>query len=80
MVWAPKNELSCLLLVYRITTFELPVATYASISIGIEVVLGIISAMAMSAMGTFTAMSSQVLHLMGAATGFAVGTAMVKWK
>ncbi len=80
LVWAPKNELSCLLLYFRVATFELPVATYASISIGIEVVLGIISVMAMSAMGTFTAMTSQVLHLMGAATGFAIGTAMVKWK
>jgi hypothetical protein len=44
------------------------------------VLLGIISVMAMSAMGTFTAMTSQVLHLMGAATGFAIGAAMVKWK
>src|SRR5438874_7304090 len=34
----------------------------------------------MSAMGTFVAMTSQILHLMGAATGFAIGAAMVKWK
>src|SRR6478752_6708782 len=32
MVWAPKNELSCVLLLgLRPTTFELPIATYASI-------------------------------------------------
>jgi hypothetical protein len=30
--------------------------------------------------GTFTAMSSQFLHLMGAATGFIIGTVMVKKK
>src|SRR5947208_4569561 len=33
-----------------------------------------------SSEGTGIAMSSQVLHLMGAATGFAIGAAMVKWK
>jgi hypothetical protein len=30
--------------------------------------------------GTFTAMSSQVLHLLGAATGFVIGTVMVQKK
>jgi hypothetical protein len=80
MVWAPKNELSCLLLYFRVTTFELPVATYASISIGIQLVLGVLSIATMSAMGTFVVMTSQILHLMGAATGFVIGAAMVKWK
>jgi membrane associated rhomboid family serine protease len=80
MVWAPKNELSCLLLYFRVATFELPVATYAGISIGIQALLGILSVATMSAMGTFVVMTSQILHLMGAATGFAIGTAMVKWK
>jgi len=77
MVWAPRNELSCVLVFYRITTIDLPVATFAAISIGIQVLL---SAMTMLALGTFWAMTSQVLHLMGAATGFVVGVAMVKWK
>ncbi len=77
MVWAPRNELNCVLLFYRFTIIDLPVATYAGISIGIELLL---SGFTMLAIGTFWAMTSQVLHLMGAATGFAVGTAMVKWK
>jgi membrane associated rhomboid family serine protease len=77
MVWAPRNELSCVLVFYRITTMDLPVATFAAISIGIQVVL---SAMTMLALGTVWAMTSQMLHLMGAATGFVVGAAMVKWK
>jgi membrane associated rhomboid family serine protease len=81
MVWAPRNELSCIVMFgYRITTWELPISTYAAISIGIEMLLGMLSVMAMSAMGTALAMTSQFLHLMGAATGFAVGAAMVKWK
>jgi membrane associated rhomboid family serine protease len=80
MVWAPKNELSCLLLYFRVATLELPVATYAGISIGIQALLGILSVATMSAMGTLVVMTSQILHLMGAATGFAIGTAMVKWK
>lgn len=80
LVWAPRNELNCLLLVYRITTIELSIATYAGISIGIQVLLGIMSAVTMSAMGGFTVMTSQVLHLMGAATGFVIGTVMLKLK
>src|SRR4026207_2536543 len=40
MVWAPRNELSCLLIAYRVMTFELPVATFAGVSIGIELLLG----------------------------------------
>jgi membrane associated rhomboid family serine protease len=77
MVWAPRNELSCVLLWYRFTTIDLPVATYAAISIGIELLL---SATTMLARGTFLAMTSQVLHMMGAATGFVVGAVMVRWK
>jgi hypothetical protein len=81
MVWAPKNELSCLLLLGRITTFDIPIATYASISIGIEVLLGMLTAISLSASESMPlAMTSQILHLMGAATGFMVGVAMLKWK
>src|SRR5437868_1590737 len=80
LVWAPRNELSCVLVLVRVTTFDLPVATYASFSIGIEVLLGFMSAVAASAEGTFIAMTSQVLHLMGAATGFGIGVAMLRWK
>jgi len=81
IVWAPKNELSCVLrLGLRPTTFQLPIATYASISLGIELLLGVWTVTTMSAMGTVVVITSQVLHLMGAATGFVVGAAMVKWK
>jgi membrane associated rhomboid family serine protease len=81
MVWAPRNELNCVVILFmRAITFDLPVATYAGISIGIELVLGILSAVTTTSMGSFVAMTGQVLHLMGAATGFAIGVAMLKWK
>jgi membrane associated rhomboid family serine protease len=82
MVWAPKNELDCVLLLgFRVTTFELPVLTYAAISIGIQVVLAMLTVMMSSAMGTLVVVTSQVLHLIGAAVGFAVGVFMLnrKW-
>jgi membrane associated rhomboid family serine protease len=80
IVWAPRNDLSCLLLMYRITTIDLPVVTYAGISLGIEVLLGFFQVAALSEAGTFIAMTSQVLHLMGAALGFALAVAMLKLK
>lgn len=80
MLWAPKNELDCVLVLgFRVTTFELPVMTYAVISIGIQVLLAALTVMMLSAMGTIVVVTSQVLHLMGAAAGFAVGAAMLKW-
>jgi len=80
MVWAPRNELNCVLIFYRITTFDLPVATYAGFSIAIEVALGFLSVATMPANGTFIAMTSQILHLMGAAFGFALAVAMIRLK
>src|SRR5207244_10680633 len=74
MVWAPKNELSCILILYRVFTFDIPVATYASISIGIEVLLGMLTAISLSAAESMPlVMTSDVLNFLGAASGFAIG-------
>jgi membrane associated rhomboid family serine protease len=79
MVWAPKNELNCILAFGRITTMDVSVLAYATFSIGVEVVLGVLQALFMAKEdGLFIAMTSQILHLMGAATGFALATLMVK--
>jgi membrane associated rhomboid family serine protease len=78
MVWAPRNELSCLLVYYRITTFDLPVLTYAGFSIAIEVALGFLTVASRAADGMFLVMTSQILHLMGAAFGFALAVAMIR--
>jgi membrane associated rhomboid family serine protease len=81
MVWAPRNELNCFLVIfYRVITFDMSVATYASISIAIQVLLGFMTVAALAAQGTFIAMTSQVLHLMGAALGFALAVGMLKLK
>jgi hypothetical protein len=60
--------------------FDLAVSTYAGFSLAVEFVLGAFSAFALSEKGTLIAMTSQILHLMGAAAGFAVGVAMLKWR
>ena len=81
MVWAPRNELNCVLLMgMRTTTIDLPVATYAGFSIALEFLVGAINVAATSSMGTFLAMTSQILHLMGAATGFGLGVLMLRLK
>lgn len=81
LVWAPKNELSCILMVRGASTVDLPISTYAMFSIGIQVLLGVTSAMAMAADGHgFIGMTSQILHVMGAAVGFVIGAFMVKKK
>ena len=40
MVWAPRNELNCILMFGRITTMDVSVFAYAMFSIGVEVFLG----------------------------------------
>jgi membrane associated rhomboid family serine protease len=81
MIWAPRNELNCILLIgFRSLTIDLPVVTYAGISLAIEFLLGAMSFLALSEKGSLIAMTSQILHLMGAASGFVVGVAMLKWR
>jgi membrane associated rhomboid family serine protease len=80
LLWAPRNELDCLLIFYRITTLEVTVAAYAGFSLAVQVILGAISVMTLSAMDMFIGMTSEILHLMGAASGFVVGVAMLRWK
>jgi membrane associated rhomboid family serine protease len=81
MIWAPRNELNCILLIgFRSLTIDLPVVTYAGISLAIEFLLGAMSFLALSEKGSLIAMTSQILHLMGAASGFVVGVAMLQWR
>jgi membrane associated rhomboid family serine protease len=70
MVWAPENEMSCILLVsFRAITFEISIAILAGLYIVIEIVTSYFEGFRMS-----TAM----LHLSGALAGFAWGTILVK--
>jgi membrane associated rhomboid family serine protease len=78
MLWAPRNELDCLLIFGRIDTMEVSVAGYAGFSIAVQVILGILSVWTLSSMGLFIGVTSEILHLMGAASGFAVGFVMLR--
>ncbi|HEV3007373.1 MAG TPA: rhomboid family intramembrane serine protease [Pirellulales bacterium] len=70
MVWAPENEMSCLLLVsFRVVTFEISIAILAGLYILIEIVTSYFEGFRMS---------SAVLHLSGSLVGFVWGTLLVK--
>ncbi|HEV3339627.1 MAG TPA: rhomboid family intramembrane serine protease [Pirellulales bacterium] len=70
LVWAPRNEMSCILIFwFRFITFEISILVLAMIYLGIEI--------ATAALDGF-GWGSSVLHLIGAAIGFGVGTWLVK--
>lgn len=71
MIWAPMNEMSCVfLIIIRPIMFEVTLYTLAIVAVLIELGTSLLSGMALS---------SSILHLMGAFLGFGVGTAMLKW-
>jgi hypothetical protein len=75
--------LNCVFLMgYYVTTFDMTVLNYAALSLAIEFVLAIWQIIVAGAMdrSMLSALSSQVLHLMGAAAGFGFGVAAVRRK
>ena len=70
MVWAPENEMNCILVLgFRATTMDVSLYTLGIASVFIELFTSFIGGL------TF---GSQVLHLMGAGIGFGVGVVMLK--
>ena len=70
LVWAPKNELTCLVFLgFRPFTWEVPILAFSLLYIGIEV--------AMTALAG-NQISSGLLHLFGIGFGFAVGIGLLK--
>ncbi|HVX59307.1 MAG TPA: rhomboid family intramembrane serine protease [Pirellulales bacterium] len=70
MVWAPSNELSCILLVgIRPISFDISILALAFIYLGIEIVTAAVDGFGWG---------SSLLHLSGAALGFGVGVWMLK--
>lgn len=69
-VWAPKNEITCwLLLGFRVIDFDVSLLTLGLWYIGIEL---------LSAWWTGFRISSAMLHLTGAAVGIGIGVAFLK--
>jgi len=70
MVWAPRNDLSCILIVgFRPISFEISILAMAAIYLGIEI--------ATAALDGF-GWGPSVLHLSGAALGFVAATWLLK--
>lgn len=70
LVWAPKNEVNCLLMLgMRPITFEITIMSFALWYIGEEILMTTIQGFSMT---------TPLLHLMGAGLGFAVGVALFK--
>ncbi|MCA9228588.1 MAG: rhomboid family intramembrane serine protease [Planctomycetales bacterium] len=72
MVWAPRNEMQCAFVIYfRPIFFEAQLYTIACVLILMEIGTSLLAGLSWG---------SQILHLMGAAAGFAVGFYMLKKK
>ena len=70
LVWAPKNELTLLVLFgMRVFTWEVSIFWFSIWYIGIEILTAFMEQFAIA---------TATLHLMGAAVGFGVGTVMLK--
>ncbi len=69
LVWAPRNEMSCVLLVTRVHTFDMPILAFSGLYLALEIV---------SLWWADFGISSSMLHLAGAVIGFGVGVAMLK--
>jgi len=78
MIWAPANDISCLLFIsfWWHITFDVSVWIFAGISVAIE--LGMAILLVSMADNVAAAITSEVLHLAGAGLGFAVGIGMLK--
>lgn len=78
LVWAPKNEMTCVVIVYfRPFEFDCPILGLAGFFLLLQVVLWGIT-MAVHQGDVAYAMTSEALHLMGAAAGFGVAVFMLK--
>ena len=78
MIWAPANEMSCLVyLGFRPFSFDCSIWILAGLSLALEIAMGIIT-ISFNADNLAAAIMSQILHLLGAAAGFGVGIAMLK--
>lgn len=72
LIWAPKNEISMVgFVVYRPVAFDIEILYLAGFYIFMQFLVGFLFGFAMS---------SEVLHLVGAILGFGVGIAMFKAK
>lgn len=73
LVWAPANNISCWYLAFGIGTFEATIYFF----VGVMFILQLFGAAFNASFGE-SSLGSEVLHLMGAVTGAAVGIVLLK--
>jgi hypothetical protein len=85
LIWAPKNEMSCILFVfYRPFHFDCSILVLGGVAVCIEVATWTITLivfgdqLGFANTGIGVVITSQTLHLMGAAAGIALGVIMLK--
>lgn len=71
LVWAPKNEISCLWIGLNAGTFEMEYVYFCGLKIGAEVLGAVMGAHGYE-------ITSEIAHALGAVLGFGVGAAFVK--
>jgi len=78
MVWAPKNEMSCVLLLgFRVRTFDMPILALALLFLAFEVVEAVFWGVALPGFGGHR-VATAILHLSGGLIGFGAGVGMLK--
>jgi membrane associated rhomboid family serine protease len=78
LVWAPQNDMSCLLLILiKPIRFECPIVGLAGVCIALESLICIATS-SFGGSGLGVGMSSAALHMMGAVIGFGMGVLMLK--
>ncbi len=85
LIWAPKNNMSCVLLIfYRPFHFDCSILVLGGVAVCIEVATWTLTVillgdrMGFANTGIAAVFTSQTLHLMGAAAGIALGVIMLK--
>jgi membrane associated rhomboid family serine protease len=85
LVWAPMNELQCVLIYWicfliRAISFECSVLMFAGVAIFIQMGLAVLQ-ISMATGGDVdmgAVITSEIIHVMGAGTGFGLGVAMLR--
>jgi membrane associated rhomboid family serine protease len=79
LVWAPANDMQCIFMAgFRPIIFESSIMTIAIGSVFLQIAISALHILTLTNMGLGLRITSEILHLIGAALGFAVGVAMLK--
>jgi membrane associated rhomboid family serine protease len=79
LVWAPANEMECIFILgFRVIVFEASIMSIAMFSVFLQIAISALHIIIFTNMGLGLRITSEILHLIGAGLGFAVGVMMLK--